>query len=866
MAPIATCPDGAALRRLALGQLSDAEAGPLEEHLARCGRCAEALEALQAGDSLVRGLQGARAAAPLPEEARIDGLVRRLQELQLAPDDQAAAAPFPEGPPPRLGEYRLVREVGRGGMGVVYEAVQESLGRHVALKVLPSHALLAPEHLERFRREARAAALLHHSNIVPVFGTGQDRGVHFYATQSIHGQSLDRVLRELRRTRGQAAPAAGGELTPAPGQPDPAADLSASLAEALRTGRFPAGTAGAAEAPVPATASPAAPTGSGDAGGDTAPSGLGGRREGEYFRGVARIGVQAAEALAYAHKQGILHRDVKPSNLLLDAQGTVWVTDFGLAKAEGSDELTRSGDVVGTLRYLPPERFAGRSDPRGDVYSLGATLYELLTLRPAFDEPDRARLIERVTHGAPPRPRQVEGRVPRDLETVVLKALAREPAERYATAEALADDLRRFLLDRPIRARRAGPGERAWRWCRRNPVVAGLLTTAVVLAAGLALLALLLWDKQQQTAAALKQVDEQRQEADRRRQVAETNFRQVLALMNSEPLLHELDWLGHRDPLWPGDPDLSKSRQEARDRQLALYQGFLKEPGDDPAERFLMARVYCDLAQIRHRLRQRAEAVQSMAKGLALLRQLAAEFPRETGFRQNLAQGYRQMAHVTYDRSRAQVDEDYGRAIALFEGLRDELPAVPWYRRELANCWRERGEARRTGGRFEQGEEALRRALALHQQLFDEFPGEAEQREDLARTHANLAWVLAIRPDRQPRHAAEAREQARKAVELTPWSGDRWHTLGVARCRTGHWQEALAAIERSRQLDGQKGPPNSFDRFFEAMAYGGLGEREKARRCYDQAVRWMEQHDPQHPDLRRFRNEAARMLGIERKP
>jgi serine/threonine protein kinase len=350
-------------------------------------------------------------------------------------------------------------------MGVVYEAVQESLGRHVALKVLPAHALLAAEHLERFRREARAAALLHHSNIVPVFGTGEDRGVHFYAMQFIHGQSLDRVLRELRQERGQAD------------------DLSASLAEALRTGQFPAGAAGAGEAPAPAAAS---------TGRDTASSGLGGRRDGEYFRGVARLGVQAAEALAYAHRQGIVHRDVKPSNLLLDAQGTVWVTDFGLAKTEGAGELTRSGDVVGTLRYLAPERFAGRSDPRGDVYSLGATLYELLTLRPAFDEPDRARLIERVTHGEPPRPRQVDGRIPRDLETVVLKALAREPADRYATAEALADDLRRFLLDRPIRARRAGVAERAWRWCRRNPVVAGLLAAAVVLAAGLAVLAVLL--------------------------------------------------------------------------------------------------------------------------------------------------------------------------------------------------------------------------------------------------------------------------------------------------------------------------------------------------------------------------------------
>jgi serine/threonine protein kinase/lipopolysaccharide biosynthesis regulator YciM len=501
MAPTSTCPGDTALRRLALGQLADDEAAPLEEHLARCDRCAEALQALQTADSLVRGLREARAAAPLPEQARIEGLARRLQELR------PETSPGPEGPPARLGEYRILREVGRGGMGVVYEAVQESLGRHVALKVLPPHALLSAEHRERFRREARAAALLHHSNIVPVFGTGEDRGVHFYAMQFIHGQGLDRVLRELRGARGEGA-AASPE---APGQPAPGPDLTAGLTQGLRTGRFPGGPSGAAAAPP----SPAGPTVSAAAGAATPRSGLAGSREGEYFRGVARVGVQVAEALAYAHRQGILHRDIKPANLLLDAQGTVWVTDFGLAKAEGADELTHPGDIVGTLRYLAPERFDGVSDPRGDVYGLGATLYELLTLRPAFDEPERARLIERVTRGDLARPRQLDGRIPRDLETVVLKALAREPAERYPSAEALAEDLRRFLLDRPIRARRAGLAERTWRWCRRNPVVAGLLAAAVVLAAGLGVLALLLWDRQQQTAAALRRAVAQTERAEK---------------------------------------------------------------------------------------------------------------------------------------------------------------------------------------------------------------------------------------------------------------------------------------------------------------------------------------------------------------
>ena len=190
---------------------------------------------------------------------------------------------------------------------------------------------------------------------------------------------------------------------------------------------------------------------------------------------MARIGVQVAEALAYAHGQGVLHRDIKPSNLLLDREGNVWVADFGLAKATGTDDLTHTGDIVGTVRYMAPERFHGESDARSDLYALGLTLYELLALRPAFDESDRASLIRQVTQEDPPRLRRLNGRVPRDLETIIHKAIAREPGQRYASAKAMADDLARFLDGRPILARRVSTTERVYRWCRRNPVVAGLL-------------------------------------------------------------------------------------------------------------------------------------------------------------------------------------------------------------------------------------------------------------------------------------------------------------------------------------------------------------------------------------------------------
>ena len=196
---------------------------------------------------------------------------------------------------------------------------------------------------------------------------------------------------------------------------------------------------------------------------------------------MARIALQAAEAVAYAHDQRIVHRDIKPSNILLDERGTVWITDFGLAyDSDDTQTLTHTGDLLGTIRYMAPERFAGRTDAGADVYGLGATLYELATGRPAFPDGDRAVLIHRVLHEDPPRPRQVDPRMPRDLETIVLKAMAREPSHRYASAAELAEDLRRFVEDRPIRARRVSAWERVGRWGRRNPLAAGLLAGLVL--------------------------------------------------------------------------------------------------------------------------------------------------------------------------------------------------------------------------------------------------------------------------------------------------------------------------------------------------------------------------------------------------
>jgi WD40 repeat protein/serine/threonine protein kinase/tetratricopeptide (TPR) repeat protein len=407
-----------------------------------------------------------------------------LMEKAKAPDGspsdggQAAAAPLRQ-----LGDYQILREIGRGGMGVVYEAEQVSLGRHVALKVLPSHALLDPRQLQRFHREARSAARLHHTNIVPVFGVGEHDGLHYYVMQFIPGLGLDEVLAELKRLR---RPKGAPCLTAGDG-PGRTRDLSAAqVAHSLLTGAFPARPA---ERPGEATTPAVVPAGEPA----VAPRSesaihLPGQAEAsslnessrQYWQSVARVGMQVADALAYAAAQGVLHRDIKPSNLLLDGQGNVWVTDFGLAKgATDGDNLTHTGDIVGTLRYMAPERFSGKGDVRSDVYALGLTLYELLTLRPAFAATDRNKLVKQVLHDEPARPRKLNPLVPRDLETVVLKAIARDPTHRYQTPAEMADDLKRFVEDRPVKARRVSETEKFLRWCRRNPLPASLLAGIV---------------------------------------------------------------------------------------------------------------------------------------------------------------------------------------------------------------------------------------------------------------------------------------------------------------------------------------------------------------------------------------------------
>lgn len=362
-----------------------------------------------------------------------------------------------------IGEFQIVRELGRGGMGIVYAAHQESLDRDVALKILPGAVTWDERRLVRFQREARATAQLRHPSIASVYGSGFYDGVHYIAMDLINGVSL--AVRADRQTGPQTdpQPSNSGVRFFRDGERERHPELLNVLANI---------------------------------------------DHGDRNRLIANIGCQTADALQYAHGLGILHRDVKPSNLMLDDSGHVWLMDFGLARTIDDDtELTETGELPGTLRFLPPEMLLTSTfDARSDVYSLGLTLYELLLLRPAFDAPSRPALLNQLVSKRPSLLRRINPNVPRDLETIVMKAIEADPERRYQTAADLTADLKCFLEKRPISARRTLAAERFARWCRRHPLVSGLFTALLVLVC--VILTGFLWVQHQQRELAQFLADE----------------------------------------------------------------------------------------------------------------------------------------------------------------------------------------------------------------------------------------------------------------------------------------------------------------------------------------------------------------------
>jgi len=373
-----------------------------------------------------------------------------------------------------------------------------------------------------------------------------------------------------------------------------------------------------------------------------------------YWRNVARIGVQVADALSYAHERGVLHRDIKPSNLILDRQGIVWVTDFGLAKAMEDDSVSRTGDLVGTLRYMAPERLHGEADVRSDIYSLGLTLYETLALRPAYEGSDASSLLRKISEEPPPRLATVAAGIPRDLETIVMKTVAREPVHRYQSAGELAEDLRLFLEDRPIRARRVSSAERLWRWCRRNRAVAGLAATALALLVLVAIVASVGYVRTRiantKVTAALAGESRQRQKAEATTGLAlealDDIFRQFAPERMSEFTELSFDDSSGSEIQVPVQPVLSKEAASLLEHLLGFYDRLADQGGDDADIRKKAANANRRVGDIRARLGQFEQAQAAYLRAIKSYRQIEEGTPADTCLPTEIARIYNSLGDL----------------------------------------------------------------------------------------------------------------------------------------------------------------------------------------------------------------------------
>jgi eukaryotic-like serine/threonine-protein kinase len=670
-----------------------------------------------------------------------------------------------------VGDFRVVRLVGRGGMGVVYEAEQVSLSRKVALKVLPRAAALDPVQLQRFKNEAQAAAHLHHQNIVPVHAVGCEGDVYYYAMQFIEGQTLAGVIQDLRQMN--SSDKDGPPTAHASAVTQNVVSRDTPLPPSLTTGD---------RTDVEENADPEPPAPSSE---DMTPSKrlndtLAVPRPGDpsthsrrFFRTVAQLGAQAAEGLEHAHSVGIVHRDIKPANLLLDERGNLWITDFGLAHVHGDTQLTMTGDIVGTLRYMSPEQALaqrGMLDQRTDIYSLGVTLYELLTLEPAFDGSDRQELLRQIAFEEPKPPRRWNRAVPVDLETILLKAMAKEPPGRYATAQEMADDLRRFLADEPVRARRPTMVQKTAKWCRRHRA---LVATAVLVGvAGLMVSTAVFWYGQGQT------------EVQRRVAIEKLDL--------AQRAVDEMYIRAHKilDKEW-----VAGGQTELLDKALIFYLDFSQEPGADIGMRFRRAKALQRIGEIQTLRRQHAEAEAAASRAAEQMQQLAAEVPSTTIFQRELAECHLVRARALHAADSLKgihsprCEQAYGSGISSLERLIDRFPDQPEYQFALAKSCYELSTLLMEAARPEQAEFAFVRARDLLQKVAESDPSNTDYRNYLAAVYSGRGLFFA-----ETKKFADAESSFRMAVKILDELAQGFKVLPELRHQQGETYSAFAAL------------------------------------------------------------------------
>ena len=689
-----------------------------------------------------------------------------------------------------FGDYELLEEIARGGMGVVYRAQQKSLNRTVALKMILAGRLATAADVQRFHTEAEAAANLDHPHIVPIYEINEHDGQHYFTMKFIEGGSLAQHRARLRND-------------------------------------------------APAT---------------------------------ARLLATVARAVHHAHQRGLLHRDLKPANILLDAQGEPHLTDFGLARRLSGDRcLTRTGIAVGTPSYMAPEQAIGprmATTTAADVYSLGAILYELLTGVPPFRAEHPLETLRQLLEREPVRPRSIDPRVDRDLETICLKCLEKDPLRRYPSALDLAEDLGRFLRNEPVRARRIGSLGRLRRWCRRRPVIAGLsaaLALSVAVGTGV-----IVW--QWQAAETLSwRAQQDRDRAERERGRAEAAFRQAHQAVNDFCI--KVSEGPMRDAA-----GLQPVRRELLEAALAYYDRFLHERGQDPALRREMADTHYRIATITSLLGPKAQAVEAYNRALSVYQDLLASEPASVSLRTSLAEIHGRIGMLQYEIGRPTAAlASYQESVRRYEELLAERPADEPLKNGTAAVYSHLAELHRWAGRVPAAIECMSRAQDLQQELVDRHPRVAEYRANLARLLCKRANIEAAQGRRDDARAIYGRacDLQERLIEEEPVN--LWFQLDLAttyralagrQCVDREYDDALISMERSQVLLQRlvRVEPGIARLHCDLAAghrqlghaYRDTGKIADALEQYDKGRDIMEELVRAHPEVPDFRNDLAK--------